>query len=158
MPKSRTSKERGRGRPSTGQALTAAERMRRMRARRRAQGLKPVVTWVDAVRDDPGVYSSHRLLEARSLAMHAVIAEKIRRRPALLQKVRANLARWRAAAGHEAPPWLIEWEQLIERPWLEIAALITAPTEEGARLRQSSPFAGVLTPKQRERIYEALRP
>ena len=33
------------GRPRTGKALTAAERMRRYRARRSAEGLRSVATW-----------------------------------------------------------------------------------------------------------------
>lgn len=33
----------------------------------------------------------------------------------------------------------------MTQPWEKIAALITEPSENGARLRQSSPFAGILT-------------
>ena len=62
------------GRPTTGRALTAAERMRRYRARRKAAGLRPVTNWV-VNEPPPQVYSSHCLLEARSLAMH-VLAER----------------------------------------------------------------------------------
>lgn len=89
--------------------------------------------------------------------MHALIAEKIRRDPALLNKVKANLNRWRKRSD-DTPRWLDEWRRILERPWSEIAALITDPGETATRLRQSSPFAGVLTPKERTRIYEALRP
>jgi hypothetical protein len=131
--------------------------MRRMRERRKAAGLKPVVSWVSheaAVR--PG-YSSHRLLEARSLAMHAVIAEKIERDPSLLNVPRNNLKRWSARWDSEAPAWYEEWCGIMSRPWPEIAALITEPNEGGARLRQSSPFAGVLSAEERKRIYEAFR-
>lgn len=32
---------------------------------------------------------------------------------------------------------------------------MTEPSEEGARLRQSSPFAGVLSQTERRRIYDA---
>jgi hypothetical protein len=60
--------------------MTAAERMRRLRERRKAAGLKATVTWT-AKEPEQSTYSSHRLLEARSLAMHAVIARKIGRDP-----------------------------------------------------------------------------
>jgi len=63
-----------RGRPKTGAAMTAAERMRRMRARRKSAGLKEVIAWVPSEPIAPQRYSTHRLLEARSLAMHALIA------------------------------------------------------------------------------------
>jgi hypothetical protein len=138
--------------------MTAAERMRRMRERRKAAGLKAVVSWVALEKKTVRTtYSSHRLLEARSLAMHAVIAEKIQRDPRLLKVARDNLQRWRARWQEEPPAWHQEWSGIIERPWPEIAAIMTEPSEEGARLRQSSPFAGVLSVAERRRIYEAFR-
>jgi hypothetical protein len=137
--------------------MTAAERMRRMRQRRKAAGLKPVVSWVSPGRSVRAGYSSHRVLEARSLAMHAVIAQKIERDPRLLDVARKNLQRWRARWEGRPPAWHEEWTEIMQRPWSEIAAIITEPSEDGARLRQSSPFAGVLTVTERRRIYEAFR-
>jgi transposase-like protein len=137
--------------------MTAAERMRRLRERRRANGMKQVVRWVPSQQGTPSVYSSHRLLEARSLAMHAVIAQKITRDASLLKIPRNNLKRWRARWSESVPAWFEEWSQIMTRPWPEIAALITELSENAARLRQSSPFAGVLTPVERKRIYDAFR-
>ena len=146
-----------RGRPPTGKAVSAAERMRRMRKRRKAAGLRAVVSWVPPASTVPTLYSSHRLLEARSLAMHAVIAEKIQRDPSLLEVAHNNLTRWRVRWEDEVPGWHREWSAIVKRPWPEIAAIMTEPSEEGARLRQSSPFAGVLSVTERRRIYEAFR-
>lgn len=146
-----------RGRPSTGTAMTAAERMRRMRERRKADGLKPIVSWVPHGAPVRSGYSSHRLLEARSLAMHAVIAQKIERDPKLLDVPRNNLKRWSARWENEVPAWYDEWRGIMNRSWADIAAIITEPSEEGARLRQSSPFAGVLSAAERKRIYAAFR-
>lgn len=137
--------------------MTAAERMRRMRERRKAAGLKSVVTWVVPESVARPGYSSHRLLEARSLAMHAVIAEKIERDPTLLKIAHENLRRWRARWENQAPAWYQEWSEIMKRPWAEIAAIMTELSEQGARLRQSSPFAGVLSATERRRIYEAFR-
>jgi hypothetical protein len=137
--------------------MTAAERMRRMRQRRKAAGLKAVVSWVSPERAVRSGYSSHRLLEARSLAMHAVMAQKIERDPKLLDVPRNNLKRWRMRWNQQPPAWHDEWTGIMQRPWSEIAAIITEPSEEGARLRQSSPFAGVLSSAERRRIYEAFR-
>jgi hypothetical protein len=137
--------------------MTAAERMRRMRKRRKAAGLKPIVSWVSSGPTVRPTYSSHRLLEARSLAMHAVIAEKIEWNRKLLDVPRNNLKRWRVRWDDRAPAWHEEWSGIMKRPWSEIAAIITEPSEEGARLRQSSPFAGVLSIQERRRIYEAFR-
>jgi hypothetical protein len=137
--------------------MTAAERMRRLRERRKAAGLKPVVAWVP---DEPGrqpTYSSHRLVEARSLAMHAVIARKIERDPTLLAIAHRNIKRWSARWKDEPPAWFKEWQEILKQPWQHIAAVITEPSEYGARVRQSSPFAGVLNNEERLRIYEAFR-
>jgi len=146
-----------RGRPKTGAAMTAAERMRRMRARRKSAGLKEVIAWVPSEPIAPQRYSTHRLLEARSLAMHALIAGKLARDPSLLSKPRQNLENWSARWQHP-PRWVQEWRQILGLPWQQIAALIAEPSERAARLRQSSPFAGILTPEERSRIYDAFRP
>jgi hypothetical protein len=131
--------------------------MRRLRERKKAAGLKPVVTWVVAGPKAPTTWSSHRLLEARSLAMHALIARKIERDPTLLQIARDNIDRWDARRGGECPAWLDEWREWLNKPWQSIAMLITDPGENAARLRQSSPFAGILAPQERQAIHEAFR-
>lgn len=138
-------------------AMTAAERMRRLRERRKAAGLKPIVSWVPRAAEPLAAYSSHRLLEARSLAMHALIAAKIDRTPGLVSIAHRNLERWSARWSDQPPTWLAQWSRILKLPWPEIAAIITAPSETAAQLRQSSPFAGVLTPVERARIYETFR-
>lgn len=89
--------------------------------------------------------------------MHAVIARKIERDPTLLQIAVGNVERWSQQRGKDTPAWLDEWREILNRPWAEVVALITDPSENGARLRQSSPFAGILTSQERWRIYEAFR-
>ena len=145
---------KSRGRPRKLAPLSAAERMRRMRARRKAAGYREISRWVPQ-QITGAAYSSHRLAEARSLAMHAAMAQKIEREPTLLDIPRENMERWRARWSDKPPPWWREWRALLQRPWPEIAALITEPSENAARLRQSSPFVGVLTDAERMRIYEA---
>ena len=137
--------------------MTAAERMRRLRARRKAAGLKPVVAWVPEQVQGQSPYSSHRLLEIRSLAMHALIARKIERDPSLLEIARRNVERWRARWKEKPPAWLEEWRELLGQSWQSVATLITGSDERATRLRQSSPFAGVLSNEERWRIHEAFR-
>lgn len=146
-----------RGRPSTGTAVTAAERMRRLRERRKAMGLKAVVAWVPVESGNQPICSSHRLLEARSLAMHAVIARKIERNPLLLEIAHRNLERWSSRWKGGPPAWIKEWQEVLKQPWPQVAALMTEPSERGARVRQSSPFAGVLTNSERWHIYATFR-
>jgi hypothetical protein len=136
--------------------MPPAERMRRLRARRKAAGLKPVVSWTE--KESPQApYSPHRVIDARSLAMHVIAAEKIERDPSLLQIPRRNLERWIARSGGSPPAWLTEWQRILRKPWPVVAALITELSEDATRLRQSSPFAGVLSSEQRRKIYEAFR-
>ena len=146
-----------RGRPRSANPLTAAERMRAYRARKRAAGLKRVSEWRPVDSPDAPVYSDHRLLDARSLAMHCKIAQKISRDQSLLEIPRRNLVRWSQRTSGDLPKFIAEWQDILERPWPQVAALITSCSEEANRLRQSSPFAGVLAPKERKRIYEAFR-
>ena len=144
-----------RGRPRKDNAMTAAERMRAYRKRRRDAGLKNVRRWEPA--EGVRQYSDHRILDARSLAMHCKIAQKISRSPDLLDKAIENLERWRAKSADPQPQHLHEWQQILSRPWPEIAEIITSMSEESTRLRSSSPFAGVLSADEREQIYAAFR-
>ncbi len=153
-----TPRHRGPGRPPTGRALTAAERMQRYRVRQRAAGLRASTRWQPAATAPltPGLLK-HRIIEARSLAMHCLIARKITAEPALLDVARRNLETWLARYGASPPRALEEWRAILEQPWPDIAALISDPGESATRLRQSSPFAGVLTAAERKRVYEAFR-
>ena len=123
-----------------------------MRARKKAAGLREVRRWLPA---RPG-YSDHRIHEIRSLALHALVARKLARDPSLLEVARGNLIRWRQSSP-EPPAYLDEWERILSQPLPQILALITATDEEATRLRQSSPFAGVLTAEERDRLFAAFR-
>ena len=140
-------------RPRTGKALPAAERMRRYRARRRVSGLRAVTSWMPR---QPS-WSDHRIADARSLAMHVMVARRIGADPALLARARATLDRWLERYAERPPAALAEWKELLARPWAEVAGRATAFSEEGARLRQSSPLTTVLSAAERRRIHDAFR-
>ena len=141
---------RNRGRPRKDNALTAAERMRAYRKRKRDAGLKNVRRWEPA--EGVRQYSDHRILDARSLSMHCKIAQKITRDPTLLHKATANLERWSAKSGDPLPQYLHEWQEILKRPWPEIAERITSMIEDATRLRSSSPFAVILSADERDQI------
>jgi hypothetical protein len=132
--------------------------MRRYRARQRAAGLRIATRWrpTASAAISPDLLK-HRIVEARSLAMHCLIARKIEADQRLLAAARRNLKKWIVRYGEGAPRALAEWREILDRPWPEIAALITGADERAVRLRQSSPFAGVLSPAERRRVYEAFR-
>lgn len=90
--------------------------------------------------------------------MHVGAVRRIAGEPALLVRARAIVRRWLERHGEQPPRALKEWKSLLVRPWPEIAARATVLTEEGARLRQSSPLATLLPAAARRRIHEAFRP
>lgn len=93
---------------------------------------------------------SHEWLDRRSLALHEAVAAKIEARPELVEVARGNLTRWLRT--HPAAA-LLEWQRLLdETPLPQLVALLRSQGERPARLRQSSPFAGLLTPEERQSI------
>ena len=155
--KSMSKSDKKRGRPRSANPLTPAERMRAYRARKRAAGLKRVSEWKPVASGNMTSYSNHRLLDARSLALHCKIAYKIDKNKGLLAIPGKNLRRWCQNSPGQIPQYIKEWRRILAQPWPDVAAFITSCTEDAIRLRQSSPFAGVLEPLERKRIYEAFR-
>jgi hypothetical protein len=101
---------------------------------------------------------SHVWIDQRSLALHEAVAAKLEAQPQLLEVARANLQRW-LSTNHATV--LREWRQRLDAsPLPVLLALLRSPDDEAARLRQSSPFAGLLTPEERRSIlrdYESRR-
>jgi hypothetical protein len=145
------------GKIGTDMPASPAERMRRYRARRRAAGMRLERRWV-ADGESAVPFSEHQLLDLRSLALHAAIARKVRARPELLNHARANLDRWMAAADEGGRAALEEWRGVLELPIADLQRVMVGWNEAAIRLRQSSPFAGILKPAERKAIYEAFRP
>ena len=95
---------------------------------------------------------SHEWIDRRSLALHEAVAAKLEANPALLGIARANLQRWLGTAPR---PALIEWLELLDlTPLPQLLELLRSPGDHAARLRQSSPFAGLLTPEERQSILD----
>ena len=88
-----------------------------------------------------------------SLALHRAVALRLRSNPHLLQKAETNLNNW-LSKNATVGAWL-EWKKILETENLEnILKLITAETDEGQRLRSSSPFVGLVTKEERRMIIE----
>ena len=93
---------------------------------------------------------SHAVQDAASLEMGGRIADGLLEHPEWIDFARANLERW-SRLNADAPSLLrcyAEWQKLLERNVSEVRAILTAETDEGQRLRQNSPFAGILTPRE----------
>ena len=90
----------------------------------------------------------HSEIDDVSLSLARCVAERLRARPESLGVALENLSRWsRQNAGSKSLLRCYEeWQAILARPLDEICAQLVAETEEGQRLRQNSPFAGLLSP------------
>ena len=86
-----------------------------------------------------------------NLMLHRAVAEKLRREPEkVLEIARDNLKKWLK----DKIPALLEWQNILDtEPPEKIIKIISQDTDEGQRLRSSSPFAGVLSEAEREKIW-----
>ena len=96
----------------------------------------------------------HRLAEARSLAYHAVVAQRLD--TAVLVRASAQLSRFRAKrlVGER---YLLEWEALLSGPKEALLERVRADDEAARALRQTTPLAGVVSPTKRRDIWRAVR-
>ena len=97
--------------------------------------------------------SGHLRLDRRSLALHRAIAAKLRADPSLLNIARENLDRWSQQNGRSQPYW-DAWRRLIDGPFEDLLLLLEDDSEHMTGMRQASPFAGVLTPRERWATYD----
>ena len=100
--------------------------------------------------------NDHTRIDERSFALHVCVAEKLTADPSLLDIARQNIGRWQSASD-TASPALAEWQQILDGSLADVIALLTERSERATRLRQSSPFAGVLTETERLAIYAGYR-
>lgn len=97
----------------------------------------------------------HRLAELRSLAYHRAIV-------AQWHALDAEAAARRFLVQHGAHaaasrPYLERWRALLDGPRAELFERMTADDEDGRALRQCTPFAGVLDPRDRWRIWAEVK-
>jgi hypothetical protein len=95
----------------------------------------------------------HQRLDRRSLALHRAIADKLCANTALLAIARENLERWSLARGLSRPYW-DRWREILDLPLSCVPELIVEDSETMTAMRQATPFAGILEPKERWTIYE----
>ena len=96
---------------------------------------------------------SHALIDRINLAQDWLIGTRLRRDKRAIGIARGNLRRWMARDGQKVRPVFLEWHRILERLTpAEIADFLRSDTPMARRLRQSSPFAGVLTDSERRAI------
>jgi|CXWL01.1.fsa_nt_gi hypothetical protein len=98
----------------------------------------------------------HGLAEARSLALHDAIADRLRESPELIVAAQERVAEWRRD-GSIATAYVDAWETLLASGLEQLVATLVDPGERATALRQVTPFAGVIDARQRWEIWRRVR-
>jgi hypothetical protein len=98
----------------------------------------------------------HRLAEERSVAYHRVIAGRLQDRPEILAGARQRIQILLASAA-EPPFYARKWGEILAGDLSSIQAILTERSELADELRQSTPFAGALDPRERWKIWRETR-
>jgi hypothetical protein len=96
---------------------------------------------------------NHQGIDKRSIVLSEAVVRIIDRDPnrAGLEKARSVCARW---MNMQSEKCIREWWSILQLPWGKIRTILLDPSDEGKRLRQSSPFCGVLSNQDRWDIYK----
>lgn len=95
----------------------------------------------------------HRTAELQSLAYHRLVAERLDEDA--VDRAKRRLQTW-IGSGRIHSKWAAEWSRLLELPLPRIAKAIGADTVRARELRQTSPFAGLLTEQERRHLRRAV--
>lgn len=93
----------------------------------------------------------HDRLDEIPRQTHIAIAARIDDDAALLEVPRRNIRRWAENMGR-MPVAYSEWLAALDRPWPEVRRILVSPDENVVRMRQSTPFSGILSQQERPMI------
>lgn len=98
----------------------------------------------------------HRLAELRSIALHEAIGAKITRCPELVEgarrRVRSLSAEGKLSAWHRDA-----WLRILDLRIEDVVAFLRADSEEARELGQTTPFTGIVGPRERWQIWRSVR-
>lgn len=90
----------------------------------------------------------HERADDRSLRLHREVARRLQVDPGLLSKARERVEIWaRDSAAH--PEYIAAWRSVLAQGLPTVLEVLEDPGERGQALRQVSPFAFVLRPRER---------
>jgi hypothetical protein len=93
---------------------------------------------------------SHDVLDEISLELGRRTAARLRQDCGLLRLAHENLTRW-SQQNADSPSLLrcySEWRRILNEPLEKICEALSCDSDESRRLRQNSPFAGVLSARE----------
>jgi len=155
--------------------IRAMSRMTQHELARAAGTSQPAIATYEASRKSPTLRTLQRMAAAagleiavtvmprltredrRSLALHAAIADHLAKNPSeIVARARCAVERMREANPH-AKALLREWSVLLERPLSALLPVLTDPAPWARELRHVTPFAGVLSARERANVYREFR-
>jgi len=92
--------------------------------------------------------SGHEIADLRSRALHIEVGKKLLRQPKLVEKARSKLGEMKLALPY-AKSYLDQWESLLDGPIEGVLQVLGAEDERAKALRHTSPFAGLLSERER---------
>lgn len=102
---------------------------------------------------------SHAFLDELARDYHRAVVARLRAEPsAVLEHAHRNLDRWTEGDAFKSGELasLDEWRRILDEADVNrLVEIITAVSDEGQRLRSSSPFVGVIPPEERLEILAA---
>lgn len=102
-----------------------------------------------------GPVRSHRHLDERARRLAAEISKRLPNDPSLIGRSKSWIDDRLKVAGRREAPVLKEWRRILDDLSLQqVQALLREESERADRLRQSLPFAEVLTPAERQHLLE----
>src|SRR4051812_27215367 len=99
----------------------------------------------------------HRRAELRSLAYHRAIAARLAAEPAILERARSRVRTW-LQTGAVHPRYCAVWDGVLASPLDELKTALVAETEAMTAARQSTPFAGALSARERWTLWRSIEP
>ncbi len=94
----------------------------------------------------------HQLAEERSIELHREVARRLRVDDRVLDATRARVAAW-LESGDVPELYARRWQRILDLPIEDLCAFLVDPGELARELRQVTPFAGVVDPRTRWRIW-----
>jgi hypothetical protein len=98
----------------------------------------------------------HRHNDDLGLAYHQVIARRLLADASIIDRARARVEQW-TQAGQVHQDYIDAWRAVLRGCERDVAAVLVDDSDHAAALRQVSPFAGVLTPRERWSIWRSRR-
>jgi len=92
-----------------------------------------------------------------SFQLHHIVKSELLANPTRVIKIaNSNLDKWASRYGYK-PKWMSEWEQIINNGVSTIIEILDGQDEKSILLRSSSPFAGVISNKDRMKVFREKR-